>query len=137
MLTYIARRLVLMVFTLLGIMLVSFATIQFAPGGPVEHVIASLQGNDVSSTARVGGDEGAFRKAGAGETSRYRGAQGLDPAFIRQLEVQFGFDKPWYVRLGSMIWNFARFDFGESYFRHERVSALIMEELPASISLGL
>ena len=138
---YLIRRLLLMMPTLFGIMLVAFAVIQFAPGGPVEHVIASLQGTDVTATARIGGegDAGVARRAGFGQSlvSKYRGAQGLDPEFIKQLEVQFGFDKPWYERFFKMVWNYARFDFGESYFRKERVSDLILEKMPVSISLGL
>jgi microcin C transport system permease protein len=101
MTAYIVRRLLLMIPTLLGIMTVSFIIVQFAPGGPVERVIAQLQGNDVSATARIGGSEGGDFGAQApdaaateGVDSKYRGAQGLDPEFIAELEQQFGFDKP-------------------------------------------
>jgi microcin C transport system permease protein len=138
---YLTRRLLLMIPTIFGILLVAFGGIRFAPGGPVEHVIATLQGNDVSATSRMGGDgdsRAAQKAAGQGSLiSKYRGAQGLDPAFIKQLEVQFGFDRPWYERFFKMVWNFARFDFGESYFRKERVADLIVEKMPVSISLGL
>lgn len=145
MLAYIVRRLALMIPTILGIMLVSFVVIQFAPGGPVERVIAQLTGDDVSATARVsgqGGDlaGGAARGAGAGgadASSKYRGAQGLDPKFIAELEKQFGFDKPAHERFLRMIWNYVRFDFGRSYFRDIGVLDLIAEKLPVSISLGL
>ncbi|MBL8569353.1 MAG: microcin C ABC transporter permease YejB [Phreatobacter sp.] len=141
MLSYIIRRILLMVPTILGIMLISFLVVQFAPGGPVERVIAQLTGNDVSATQRVsgGGADSAATAAAAGEVGAtgYRGAQGLDPQFIAQLEKQFGFDKPAHERFLMMIWNYARFDFGKSYFRDVSVIQLIKEKLPVSISLGL
>jgi microcin C transport system permease protein len=143
MLTYIIRRVLLMVPTLIGIMLVSFVVIQFAPGGPVERVIAQLTGNDVSATQRIsgGGADSASAAAAAGAaeaaSSRYRGAQGLDPQFIAQLEKQFGFDRPAHERFLLMLWNYVRFDFGKSYFRDVSVIQLIAEKLPVSISLGL
>ncbi|PTM52812.1 microcin C ABC transporter permease YejB [Phreatobacter oligotrophus] len=139
MLTYIIRRILLMVPTILGIMLISFLVVQFAPGGPVERVIAQLTGNDVSATQRVSGGGADAAQAGAVEAanSSYRGAQGLDPQFIAQLEKQFGFDKPAHERFLLMIWNYARFDFGKSYFRDVSVLQLIREKLPVSISLGL
>jgi len=144
---YILRRLLLMIPTILGIMLVSFAVIQFAPGGPVERVIAQLTGTDVAATARFGGSEGGEMAPGGRQrapggggdrvSSKYRGAQGLDPEFIKSLEQQFGFDKPAHERFALMMWNYIRFDFGESYFRDVSVLALIAEKLPVSISLGL
>ena len=139
MLTYIIRRILLMVPTILGIMLISFLVVQFAPGGPVERVIAQLTGNDVSATQRVSGGGADAVQTGAAEAanSSYRGAQGLDPQFIAQLEKQFGFDKPAHERFLLMIWNYARFDFGKSYFRDVSVLQLIGEKLPVSISLGL
>ncbi|MFK8253794.1 microcin C ABC transporter permease YejB [Ancylobacter terrae] len=144
MLAYIVRRLALMVPTLIGIMLVSFAVVQFAPGGPVERVIAQITGEGTDATARIsgsGGDFGGARQGGAqaGDpaASKYRGAQGLDPAFIKQLEKQFGFDKPVHERFLQMLWNYARFDFGRSYFRDVSVVDLILEKMPVSISLGL
>jgi microcin C transport system permease protein len=118
--------------------------VQFAPGGPIERVIAQLQGTDVDATSRITGGGGDFSGTGAGQssgedaaTSTYRGAQGLDPEFIRKLEVQFGFDKPPLERFGLMLWNYIRFDFGESYYRDVGVLQLIGEKLPVSISLGL
>jgi microcin C transport system permease protein len=127
-----------------GIMAISFAVVQFAPGGPVERVIAQLTGSDVSATARISGGGGDFAGVSANQqpggdvvTSRYRGAQGLDPEFIKRLERQYGFDKPWYERFGLMLWNYARFDFGQSYFRDVGVLQLIAEKMPVSISLGL
>ncbi|MCZ8260463.1 microcin C ABC transporter permease YejB [Rhabdaerophilum sp. SD176] len=141
MAAYILRRLALMVPTLLGIMLLSFIIIQFAPGGPVEKIIAQLQGQDSGASGRVGGGTGGdisgAASAAADASSTYRGAQGLDPAFIKELEKQFGFDKPAHERFAKMIWDYARFDFGRSFFRDASVIQLIKEKLPVSISLGL
>jgi microcin C transport system permease protein len=141
---YIARRILLMIPTLLGILFVSFIVVQFAPGGPVERVIAQLSGADTGGSSRIsGGSDFAQRtpgQVGAGGdamNSKYRGAQGLDPEFIKKLEVQFGFDKPAPERFALMVWNFARFDFGKSYFRDVSVIQLVKEKLPVSISLGI
>src|SRR5262252_2228170 len=143
---YIIRRILFMIPTLFGIMLVSFAVVQFAPGGPVERVIAQLSGSDTGATSRISGSAGGdFAARGQGQgasqldaaTSKYRGAQGLDPEFIKKREKQFGFDKPAYERFFLMLWNYARFDFGQSYFRDISVLALIREKLPVSISIGL
>jgi microcin C transport system permease protein len=145
MAAYIIRRILFMIPTLFGIMLVSFAVVQFAPGGPVERVIAQLSGADTGATSRISGSAGGdFGGRGQGQaasqldatTSKYRGAQGLDPEFIKKLEKQFGFDKPAYERFFLMLWNYTRFDFGQSYFRDISVLALIREKLPVSISLG-
>jgi len=142
MLAYIARRILLMIPTILGIMLISFVIVQFAPGGPVERILAQLQGTDVGATSRIaGGASGDLGGAAAPQpggaadaaSSRYRGAQGLDPQFIKQLEAQFGFDKPAHERFLKMIWDYARFDFGKSYFRDVSVLQLIREKLPVSI----
>jgi len=143
MTAYIARRILFMIPTLFGIMLVTFAIVQFAPGGPIERVIAQLSGADPSSrvTGSPGGDFGARGQApGSSQfdaSSRYRGAQGLDPEFIKKLEKQFGFDKPAYERFFIMLWNYVRFDFGKSYFRDTEVIELIRQKLPVSMSLGL
>ena len=140
MAAYIVRRLLLMIPTILGIMLVSFTIVQFAPGGPIERIIAQISGTEVSATARIGGTGGGdFSGGGAAVdvTAKYRGAQGLDPEFIAALEKQFGFDKPVHERFLLMVWNYARFDFGESYFRDVDVIDLILEKMPVSISLGL
>ena len=140
---YIARRILLMIPTLLGILFVSFVVVQFAPGGPVERVIAQLFGADTGATSRISGGGGDLRPVGptnaaAGVVnSKYRGAQGLDPEFIKSLEKQFGFDKPAPERFALMVWNFARFDFGKSYFRDISVLQLIKEKLPVSMSLGI
>ncbi|QFS96536.1 Inner membrane ABC transporter permease protein YejB [Labrenzia sp. THAF191b] len=146
---YILRRLLLMIPTLVGIMAINFVIIQFAPGGPVERVIAQLQGTDVSATSRIsgggsdmlgGGNDTSGGSGGAtadSVSSKYRGAQGLDPEFIKELEAQFGFDKPPLERFLKMLGDYARFDFGESYFRDIKIIDLIAEKLPVSISLGL
>jgi microcin C transport system permease protein len=138
---YILRRLLLMIPTLFGIMAISFTVIQFAPGGPVEQVIARISGQAGDATDRIsggGGDSGGQSFDASGEiSSKYRGAQGLDPEFIKQLEVQFGFDKPPLERFFGMLWDYARFDFGESFFRDISVLELILEKMPVSISLGL
>ena len=144
MTAYIGRRLLLMIPTLLGIMLVSFVVVQFAPGGPVERVIAQVTGSDSGATSRISGSPGGDIAAGnrsnlgaEGANSRYRGAQGLDPEFIKSLERQFGFDKPAHERFFLMLSNYIRFDFGKSYFRDVSVLQLIKEKLPVSISLGI
>lgn len=133
---YLLRRLLLMIPTLFGIMAISFIVIQFAPGGPVEQVIARMSG-DGSSTDRLSGGGADLQRFDQGSQSQYRGAQGLDPAFIAQLEKQFGFDKPPVERFFTMIWNYVRFDFGDSYFRDISVIDLIIEKMPVSISLGM
>jgi len=142
---YIIRRLLLMIPTLFGIMLVAFVVVQFAPGGPVERVIAQISGTDTGATSRMsgspGGDFGSRAQPGAGQldatTSKYRGAQGLDPEFIKKLEKQFGFDKPAHERFFIMLTNYLKFDFGESYFRDVGVLQLVAEKLPVSMSLGI
>src|SRR6202046_607795 len=144
MTAYIARRIFLMIPTLLGILFVSFVVVQFAPGGPVERVIAQLSGAHTGGHSRSsggsGGDFGARTQVGASADavgSKYRGAQGLDPDFIKSLEKQFGFDKPAPERFALMVWNYVRFDFGKSYFRDVSVLQLIKEKLPVSMSLGI
>ncbi|MGH6741597.1 MAG: microcin ABC transporter permease, partial [Bradyrhizobium sp.] len=111
MTAYLIRRLLFMVPTMFGIMLVAFVVVQFAPGGPVEQVIAKLSGSDTGATSRISGPGGDFGNRGMAQggggadsvTSKYRGAQGLDPEFIKKLEKQFGFDKPAYERFGLML----------------------------------
>ncbi len=139
---YILRRLLLIIPTMLGIMAISFAVIQFAPGGPIEQVVAQLNGQGGSATDRISGGGSDFGGSNQLDSindspSKYRGAQGLDPQFIEKLEKQFGFDKPPLERFGQMIWNYIRFDFGESYFRKISVIDLILDKMPVSISLGL
>ena len=180
MAAYILRRLLLIIPTLLGIMFLNFTIIQFAPGGPVEQQIAELTGIGSNATDRFTGG-GAETSTSGGEGSSYRGAQGLDPEFVAELEAQFGFVElicepgyegpervsadecrvnvicepgytgeqtasaaeceavriPWYKRFTNMVWDYVRFDFGESYFRSISVIDLIKEKMPVSISLGL
>jgi microcin C transport system permease protein len=145
MLAYIIRRLLLVIPTLFGIMVINFAIIQFAPGGPVEQAIAEWQGHGVDATSRFSGTgsdiQGSAGEAatsqGGGGVSKYRGAQGLRPEIIAEIEKQFGFDKPAHERFLKMMWDYARFDFGESYFSNKRVVDLVVEKMPVSISLGL
>jgi microcin C transport system permease protein len=142
MLNYILRRLLLMIPTLLGIMFISFVIIQFVPGGPVERMIAQLQGHSVDATARFGGGGGADLAVGAGGSdggaaSKYRGAQGLDPELVAELEKMYGFDKPAPERFWIMVKNYATFDLGQSYYRDVSVIDLVLEKMPVSISLGL
>ena len=128
MAAYIVRRLALMIPTIFGILFFTFAIMQYAPGGPVEQVIAKIQGAS-------GG--GAVGESGGGDASRYRGSQGLDPAFRKEIEKQFGFDKPPAERFLKLLMDYGRFDFGRSFFSKIPVSQLIREKLPVSISLGL
>lgn len=144
MLSYILRRLMLIIPTLLGIMIINFTVIQFAPGGPVEQLIAEMRGDATDSTAAFSGQGGDIQSTGSegqfssgATTSKYRGAQGLDPAIIKDIEKQFGFDKPLHVRFFDMIKAYARFDFGDSYFRDQSVLSLVLDKMPVSISLGL
>ncbi len=147
MAAYIVRRLLLMIPTLFAIMVVNFAVIHIAPGGPVEQIIAQVSNIGGDITERV-------TRTGSGETiqqlssepsmvsgtdfgSKYRGAQGLDPEFIAELEKRFGFDKPLHVRFVDTMKNYIFFDFGESFFRDETVTDLVLDKLPVSISLGL
>lgn len=136
---YIARRLLLMLPTLFGIMLISFVIVQFAPGGPVERILAQLQGQDAGALrgAGGGGDLGRAPSASGESSSTYRGAQGMDPAFIKRLEAQFGFDKPAPERFLKMLKDYATFDFGKSFYRDVSVISLIGEKLPVSITIGV
>lgn len=131
---YIARRLLLVLPTLLGILVINFALTQFVPGGPIEQVLANMEGQgDVFESFSGTSSE----VAEASETSDYVGARGLPPEFIAELEKEFGFDKPPLERFLTMLWNYLRFDFGESYFRSISVVDLVLEKMPVSISLGL
>jgi len=139
---YIVRRLLLIIPTLIGIMIINFTLIQFVPGGPVEQAIAQARGEgNVLETITGGASETAANQptdtsAGSGEFG-YRGARGLPPEFIEALEKQFGFDKPPLERFLNMMWNYIQFDFGESFFRDRRVLELVWERLPVSLTLGL
>ena len=132
---YILRRLLLIIPTLFGIMVINFALVQFVPGGPIEQIIAQLEGDgDVFEGFAGGGDAGI--QQGGGD-DRYLGARGLPPEFLEELEREFGFDKPPLERFLNMMWNYMRLDFGESYFRSISVIDLVIEKLPVSITLGL
>ena len=139
MLAYIVRRLLLVIPTLLGIMVINFVVIQAAPGGPVEQVIAELTGEGAAATSRVTRASGELVSGSrsSSEGSTYRGAQGLDPAFIAELERQYGLDKPMGERFLIMMRNYLVFDFGESFFRGRDVVDLVIEKMPVSISLGI
>lgn len=134
MLAYIIRRLLLVIPTLFGIMLVNFAIVQFAPGGPVEQTLAQIRQQSVGAAARVTGG-GNEVSSGGGDT--YRGARGLDPQFIEELKKQYGFDKPASERFWQMLKSYATFDFGTSFYRDRRVIDLVLDKMPVSISLGL
>jgi len=146
MIAYILRRLLLVIPTLLGIMVVNFAIVQVAPGGPVERMIAEIQGEAVDAAGRISGNVGS-EVANTGQSdastgtqdsaSKYRGAQGLNPKFIAELERQFGFDKPAHERFLLMLGNYLTFDFGTSFFRDQSVIDLILEKMPVSVSLGI
>ena len=137
------RRLMLIIPTLIGIMAINFFIIQIAPGGPVEQLLARLQGTALSSTARVSGGGADVISSGGGSggngsgTGSYRGARGLDPAFIEKIKKYYGFDKPVGERFLIMLRNYASFNFGKSFFRDTSVVQLILEKMPVSISIGV
>jgi microcin C transport system permease protein len=130
--TYIIKRLLLIPITLLGILLINFAIIQLAPGGPVEHILAKYSGMNVDAKSQI---TSGMEMAAA--NSQYRGARGVPEELIQELEKQFGFDKPVHVRLWKMIKDYARFDFGKSHYQDKTVWRLIVERMPVSVSLGL
>ena len=136
---YILRRLLLILPTLLGMLLITFIVAQFAPGGPIEQIIARATMGEISTTAGISGasDAGmtsqAMEQAASGQNPA---TYGLDPELIADLEKQFGFDKPVHIRFFTMVWNYLRFDFGESYFQDRPVVELVIERVPVSLSLG-
>ncbi len=135
---YVLQRLLLIIPTLLGIMIINFAIVQFAPGGPIEQIVAQMRVGDVSSTGRVsGGEAGGGAAGGIADSGGYAGAEGLPPELIAQLEKQFGFDKPAHERFLKMLGDYVRLDFGTSYFQGRPVLELILQAMPVSISLGL
>ncbi|MGR3562987.1 microcin C ABC transporter permease YejB [Phaeobacter sp. 22II1-1F12B] len=137
---YILRRLLLIIPTLLGVLIINFVLVQFVPGGPIEQAIARAQGQGDTFGSFAGGQGDAGMGGSGGgdpQSEEYIGARGLPPEFIEKLEKEYGFDKPPLERFGLMLWNYARFDFGESYFRSASVIDLILEKMPVSISLGL
>ncbi len=129
---YVLRRLLLILPTLFGVMVINFIIVQFAPGGPVEQALAEAAGFGSSSTASV-----SSASMGPGAESGYSGSSGMNPELVERLEKQFGFDKPAHERFFMMMWDYARLDFGTSYFQNRPVIDLVMERLPVSISLGL
>lgn len=145
MLAYIVRRLLLMIPTLFGIMVLNFLIIQAAPGGPVEQMIQKIKGTGVSATDQISGSGSellsarsqAANSASQSSSKIYRGAQGLDPQLIKRIEKMYGFDKPLPERFALMMKSFLLFDFGNSYTSGRPVVDLIIEKLPVSISLGL
>src|SRR5260221_10577751 len=137
MIAYAFRRILLMIPTLFAIMVVNFVIIQGGPGGPIQQMISKLKGSDISATERVSGTGGELKNAPSGNESQYRGARGLDPAFIKELEKQYGFDKPPLERFVMMMKNYVTFDFGNSFFQDRSVVSLIRDKLPVSISIGL
>ncbi|MEX0283207.1 MAG: microcin C ABC transporter permease YejB [Paracoccaceae bacterium] len=134
---YILRRLLLIIPTLLGVMIVNFALVQFVPGGPVEQAIARAQGQGDVFAGFTGSDGESTVDQDAPVNDEYIGARGLPPEFIEELEREFGFDKPPVERFLNMMWNYVRFDFGESYFQSKEVVDLVIERMPVSITLGL
>ncbi len=136
---YLIRRLLLVIPTLFGIIAINFAVVQFAPGGPVEQMIAELKGKGGSATERVsgGGSETISAHMAPGGNSVYRGARGLDPAIVAEIRKMFGFDKPPLTRFWLMLKGYLTFDFGRSFFRDRSVLTLILTRMPVSISLGL
>lgn len=146
MIGYIVRRLLLIPLTLFGIMVVNFFITQLAPGGPVEQMLAKVQGTGIEATARIsgsGGQEtggrgsGGSPQPGGQQGGKYRGAQGLPPEFVKEIERQFGFDKPAHVRFFDMMKHYLVFDFGKSFYRDRSVVELVLDKLPVSLSLGL
>jgi microcin C transport system permease protein len=145
MFAYLIRRLLLIIPTLFGIMVINFFIIQVAPGGPVEQVIAQLSGTATDATARISGSQSGEtgsvgQTAGAAQgnvSSKYRGARGLDKQLIEDLEKQFGFDKPIGERFLFMMERYVQLDFGDSFFQDRSVIDLVLDKLPVSISLGL
>jgi microcin C transport system permease protein len=129
---YVLRRLLLILPTLFGVMVINFIIVQFAPGGPVEQALAEAAGFGGSSTASI-----SSAAMGPGGESGYTGSSGMNPELVERLEKQFGFDKPAHERFFMMIWSYAQLDFGTSYFQDRPVVDLVIERLPVSISLGL
>lgn len=146
MFAYIFRRLIFIVPTLFGIMVVNFLIVQSAPGGPVEQMIARIKGSATAATARVSGagrddlgDQASRQNitTSVEASHKYRGARGLDPELIKEIERQFGFDKPAHERFLKMMGSYITFDFGDSFFRDQSVMSLVLDKMPVSISLGL
>lgn len=133
---YIIKRLLLIPFTLIGILTINFFIIQLAPGGPVEHMLAKYQGMDTDATANISGSA-QMNMENKSSSNSYQGAHGVSEDLIKELEEQFGFDKPLHVRYFKMIKEYFCFDFGKSYYKDKSVIELIIDRMPVSISLGL
>ena len=131
---YILRRLALIIPTLFGIMLLNFVIIQAAPGGPVEQMLAEMQGHGGSALSRAGGGGGAEVSSGGGDS---RASRGIHPELLAEIEAMYGFDKPAHERFFQLVGDYARFDFGDSFYRDRSVVELIIDKMPVSISLGL
>ena len=143
MIAYIIRRLLLIIPTLFGIMVLNFAIVQFAPGGPVEQTLARIKGTAKEATNAITGNQSELIRSPNNDltnsaiNSKYRGARGLDPELVKRIEKMYGFDKPATERFWIMIKDYATFDFGDSFFKGRPVVDLILEKMPVSISLGL
>ena len=133
---YLLRRLLLVIPTLFGIITINFAVVQFAPGGPVEQMLADLRGQ-TQAISRVTGGGSDVMQPGSGENGGYRGRRGLDPQTVAQIRHMFGFDKPPLTRYLEMIGSYLRFDFGRSFFRDDTVVHLVLTRMPVSVSIGL
>ena len=131
---YLLRRLLLVIPTLFGIITINFAVVQFAPGGPVEQMLAELRGQTQTMSRITGGGSVVLQ---SGDDSHYRGRRGLDPQTVAQIQHMFGFDKPPLTRYFEMIGNYLRFDFGRSFFRNDTVVHLVLTRMPVSVSIGL
>lgn len=131
---YIIKRLLLIPLTLLGILCVNFVIVQLAPGGPVEHTLAKYRGMNVDAKSGFSSTAAMNMETAA---SKYQGAQGVPEELVKELEKQFGFDKPAHIRFLKMLGDYARFDFGRSYYKDKSVGSLILERMPVSVSLGL
>lgn len=138
--SYIIKRIIYIIPTLLGILAINFCLVQFTPGGPVEQLISKMNGGKIEALERISGaeqDEIQTPDTSLDTSSKYKGAEGLSEELIKEIEKQFGFDKPIHVRFFKMLKDYACFDFGESFFRHKKVVSIIAEKMPVSISLGL
>ncbi len=130
---YILKRIMLIPVTLLGILCLNFLIVQFAPGGPIEHVLAKYSGINVDSKSSISGSSSQI----VGGSNKYQGARGVPQDLIIELEKQFGFDKPPFARFTKMVKDYFMFDFGKSFYQDKTVWQLITERMPVSVSLGL
>lgn len=137
MFSYLIKRLLLIIPTLFGIMTINFFVVQLAPGGPVDQMIAKLQGQGGEHMERVTQGQGELLSQSKGEKPGYRGARGMDPELVKEIEKLYGFDRPIWERYVMMLKSYIAFDFGESFFKGQKVMDLIIQKLPVSISLGV